>query len=163
MASYRSGLRLIAFGATLVLLSAFAVRTQVEADPDPNSPTPVVLTADESVRALAYSRPASLAKSSFAKVASDAYAPASQIVIFVTNLDLMKGEGANAFRVYAQAKEGKLYRFPVLDLQPLSGKPWIYQLTVKLTDDLGYFAPPTDGDLLVYVSWRGLASNTVVL
>ncbi|MEP6900559.1 MAG: DUF1800 family protein [Actinomycetota bacterium] len=134
-----------------------------ETDPDPDSPTPVVLSEPDSTRALTVS-PAKIGRSNQSKFQSRAYAPEQDVVIYVTNVDLMKGEGANAFRVYAEDIKGQKYRFPVLDLQPVRGFDGIYALTVKLKDEVGFWAPPTaDGDVLINVTWRGLTSNRVRL
>ncbi len=90
--------------------------------------------------------------------------PNSKIVLFVTNLDLMEGEGANAFRVNVEDIKGRQYRFPVLDIQPLKSQAGIYALTIQLKDELGFWEQPLlKGDFLVSVVWRGLASNQVHL
>jgi uncharacterized protein (DUF1800 family) len=166
MASRKSHLRSWALCAVILALSALPLLAQD--DPDPNSPTPVLLTAENSARALTSMGTQTLGKSAFTKAVkiapSEAFAAGSKVVLYVTNLDLLKGEGATAFRVYAEDKNAHIYRFPVLDLRPNSGKPWIYELTIKLADEIGYWEPPKpDGDLIIYVSWRGLASNSVLL
>ena len=151
--------------ATLALsagltLSAFA---QNLTDPDPNSPTPVLLTSPESNRALAHSLPASR-KAHLARTSEQAFYPESKVTLYVTNLALMEGEGANAFRVYAKNAKGHTFRFPVLDLSPMSDGGGIYALTILLKDEVGYWpAPSADGDLDIYLAWRGLASNHVTL
>lgn len=151
--------------AFVVVLSALPVLAQDdEQDPDPNSPTPILLSMEGSTRALAAPATRGFGKTSFVKVIPTAFAPGSKINLYVTDLDLVKGEGASALRVYAEDKNGHLYRFPVLQLQQVPGKEWIYALTVKLTDEIGYWEPPApDGDLLIGVTWRGLASNLVKL
>jgi hypothetical protein len=64
-------------------------------------------------------------------------------------LELASDEGANALRVYAEDKAGKIYRFPVVNIQPLKGQDWIYAVTIQLSDQIGYWDPPTaDGDVL---------------
>src|SRR5438552_16598147 len=78
----------------------------------------------------------------------------------------MQGEGANAFRVYAQDSQGHYFRFPVLAIEPVTdkGARGMYAVTVQLTDDVGYWAPPSaDGDLLLQLTWRGMGSNRVRL
>lgn len=164
MVSRRSHSALRALSALFVsVILTLPFFGQDDIDPDPNSPTPVLISAEGSTRALAVSKTRS-GKMSLLRADETAFAPSSKIVLFVTNLDLMKGEGANAFRVYAEDKNGHQFRFPVLDMEPLEGKDWIYALTVKLSDEIGYWEPPTpDGDLLIHVTWRGLTSNEVKL
>lgn len=141
-------------------LGAFA---QNLTDADPNSPTPVLLTSPESNRALAHSLPASR-KAHLARTSEQAFYPESKVTLYVTNLALMEGEGANAFRVYAKNAKGHTFRFPVLDLSPMSDGGGIYALTILLKDEVGYWpAPSLDGDLDIYLAWRGLASNHVTL
>lgn len=132
-------------------------------DPDPNSPTPVLLSAQDSTRALAFpadgpSRP------QLGKFIPQAFKPDSSIVLYVTNITLMKGEGANAFRVYAEDVKGHSFRYPVLDLQPVDGFQGVYAVTVRLSDEVGFWEPPAaDGDVLLRLTWRGLTSNRVRL
>jgi uncharacterized protein (DUF1800 family) len=163
MVPRKSRLVLLAAGALLIISSIAVPMAAQSEDPDPNSPTPVLISMEDSVRALALPR-SRYGRRMDLKTARTAYAPGSQIVLFVTNLDLMKNEGANAFRVYSVDNKGRTYRFPVVDLQPFEAKPWIYTLTVRLSDEIGYWEPPTpDGDLWIYVTWRGLASNSLKL
>ncbi len=132
-------------------------------DPDPNSPTPILLSAQDSTRALAVSY-RETNRVSLTNIVPRAFKPNSTIAIYVTNIDLMKGEGVDAFRVYVEDVKGRQYRYPVLDLQPVPGFLGVYSLVIKLKDDLGFWEPPTaDGDLLVRVAWRGLTSNRVRL
>jgi uncharacterized protein (DUF1800 family) len=161
MASRKARLMYWLSSAALVVLTALPVWAQDDTDPDPNSPTPVLLTVENSTSALALPS-GKLARTNLAKIQASAFRADSKVTLFVTNLALMKDEGANAFRVYAEDAKGHAYRFPVLDLQPVAATPWIYALTVKLTDEIGYWEPPTrNGDLVMYVTWRGLTSNRV--
>lgn len=147
------------------MMIALVLPTLAEYDPevDPNSPSPILLSEDGTTRVLAVES-FSGKKTNLERIESRAFAPESKIVVFVTNLDLMKDEGANAFRAYIETKEGKSYRFPVLDIQPVAGREWIYAMTILLKDDVGFWEPPTaDGDVLLRISWRGLTSNRVRL
>lgn len=146
---------------TAVHLLVFTAFTQI--DSDPNSPVPVLLSATEStsrVMAVPFSK-----SSRTAKAAPGAFAPNSTITLYVRNIRLLDGEGANAFRVYAQDSKGREYRFPVLDFQPAGGvfRRGIYALKVRLRDEIGYAEPPAIGDLLVRVAWRGLTSDRLRL
>jgi len=141
-------------------LSSFA---QNLTDPDPNSPTPLLLTNPDSVSVLAHSKPAS-GRDELARSSDATFIPESKITLYVTNLDLMEGEGANAFRVYAQNAKGNNFRFPVLDISPISDGGGIYAMTILLKDEIGYWSAPEEvSGMSLYLTWRGLASNSVTL
>ncbi len=148
-------MRMLAVGVAIMILGLPVLGQE---DPDPNSPTPILLSSDESTRLYAFPATKSR-KIRFNQPVREVFAPDSKITLFVTNVSLMKGEEASAFRVYTEDEKGRRYRFPVLDMQPVPGSEWIYALTVKLKDDIGYWERPSSGDLRVYVTWRGLASN----
>jgi uncharacterized protein (DUF1800 family) len=148
--------------ATLfILVAAGASWSFAQGDPDPNSPSPVLLSRRDSTRAIAV--PASeTTRIDMARVEARAFAPDSQISLFVTNLLLRPDEGANAFRMYAQDRNGHIYRFPVTNIRPLRRGGSIYSVTVRLTDEIGFWPPPpADGDLLFQLTWRGMGSNRV--
>ena len=76
------------------------------------------------------------------------------VTFFVTNLALIDGEGANAFR--AEFEDSRRYRYPleIVSFEP-SAKS-VYALSVRLPSTLGNV-----GDVLVRVTWRGMSSNRV--
>ena len=146
-----------------LFVSGMAIAAAGQDDPDPNSPTPILLSESSSTRALAVSKDR-FGKGDITKLAEQAFEPDSEIVLFVTNVKLMKGEGANAFRVYVQDFQGRQYRFPVNSIEPIPEVKGIFALTVKLSDEIGFWpAPVADGDLAISVTWRGLTSNFVQL
>lgn len=145
--------------AVVLLLLPFAA-ARAQDDPDPNSPTPVLLTESISTRALA--APAGAAGRGLEGLTAQVYWPNSVVEFYVTNLALMPGEGANAFRIYAQDARGYEYRFPVLGLRKIKKQSGVYGITVQLRDEVGYRKPPRpNGDLLIRLTWRGLSSNRV--
>jgi uncharacterized protein (DUF1800 family) len=145
-----------------VCLLFFPVLAQEE-DPNPDSPTPVLLSEADSTRALT-ALPVTFKRGAQLKFQNRAFSLDSVVTLYVTNIELMKDEGASAFRVYAEDKQSRKYRFQVLDLQPVKGFDGVYALTVRLRDDVGYWEPPSeDGDVLVNLTWRGLTSNRVRL
>ena len=149
----------------LVVLSAFSVWAQA-VDPNPDSPTPILISEADSVRALATApeKIISAGRGSSIKIKSPAFAANTKAVLYVTNLDLMPDEDASAFRIYVEDAKGRKYRFPVLDIQPLRGREGVYALTVRLRDELGFWEQPeANGDVLVSVTWRGLESNRLRL
>jgi uncharacterized protein (DUF1800 family) len=133
----------------------FASQVFGQSDPDPNSPVPVLMAAPDTMRVLARndSGRRSADKASFHLN--------SRILLYVTNIDLMKGEGANAFRVYAVDSNRHVFRFPVLRLRSVDKET--FALTVELKDELGIWDEVPAGDLLVSVAWRGLESNKLIL
>ncbi|MBL8182696.1 MAG: DUF1800 domain-containing protein [Blastocatellia bacterium] len=142
----------------LVVATAFA-----QEDTDPNSPTPILLSESSSTRALA-SPESGNGKYYVKRISSQAFEPNTRIALYLTNVKLMKGEGASAFRVYAIDKRGKYYRFPTIDLQQVADTKSVWALTTLLTDELRFWdAPAADGDLAIFITWRGLASNTLKL
>ncbi|MBA3631927.1 MAG: DUF1800 domain-containing protein [Acidobacteria bacterium] len=145
----------------LLFLLVFPILAQP--DPNPDSPTPILISEPNSTRALALPDSKFL-RGNVSRIESRAFLPDSKVVLYVTNLDLLADEGASAFRIYVEDAKGRKYRFPVLDIQPLKGQEWIYALTVRLKDELGFWEEPlADGDVLIGITWRGLASNRVRL
>ncbi len=162
MFSLRSRVWLRIISVSVFILLPLAI-VPAQGDPDPNSPTPVLLSENDSTRALAVpvgkSRTASLNRSS-----SRVFWPNQKVELFVTNLALMEGEGANAFRIYMKNSRGREYRFPVLEIRPVESQPGVFSVVTQLTDESRYWPAPTaDGDVLVRLTWRGLTSNTVRL
>lgn len=146
-----------------ILLALAASAAFAQEDPDPNSPTPILLSESSTTRALA-SPESGNGRYYVKRITSQAFEPNTRIALYLTNIKLMKGEGANAFRVYAIDKRGKIYRFPTTDLQQVADARNIWALGTVLTDELKFWdAPAADGDLAIYVTWRGLASNTLKL
>lgn len=143
----------------VLLLAPAAVWCQE--DPDPNSPTPVLLSQDSSTRAL--TRIPSTIRSRSFRPQSEAYAAGSYVEIFFTNVSLLEGEDASAFRVYATDAKGRDFRFSSKGLREVKEYPGVFALTLHLKDEIGFWDKPVDGDLLLRLTWRGLSSNQVKL
>ena len=79
------------------------------------------------------------------------------VTFFLTNLDLLNGEGKTAFR--AELEDSRHYRFPleIVSFERTAERQNVYALSVRMTgiEDLG--------DVLVRVTWRGMSSNRVRL
>lgn len=146
--------------SAFMVLSLCVVAAVAQDDPDPNSPTPVLLTEPGSARVLAR-QSGSGTKVNLSKLTSGAFQPGSKVEIFVTNLSLLDGEGANAFRIYVGDNQSRIYRFPVAELTPLSNYPGVYRVVFVAQDEMKYWPEPAAGDLYMYLTWRGLASNPV--
>lgn len=141
----------------------FSTSTSGQVDPNPNSPTPILLSQSGSTRALAKlaEQPSS---NSEKNLKFETFGINSRVILYATNLDLVKTEGKNAFRIYAVDTKGRSYRFPVLDIRPHSKSESTYAITILIKNEIGQFRQPEDkGELLISLAWRGLISNTVKL
>ena len=162
MFSLRSHALLRIVSALVFVFLSFGF-TLAQDDPDPNSPTPVLISENDSTRALTYSDGKQLRKLS-SRSSAKVFFPNQKLELLVTNIALMDGEGANAFRIYIQDSKGHEYRFPVLEIRPSEVQKGVYSVITLLSDDLHYWAEaPADGDVLVQLTWRGLGSNRVRL
>jgi uncharacterized protein (DUF1800 family) len=156
--SFRSALGALLIGIGLTFSSA------AQTDPNPNSPPPVLLTAPNSTRVLARTETSGFTENKLPAARTEAFALYSRVILYVTNVELMSGEGASAFRVYAEDARGRRFRFPVLNMRLADRRRRVYALTIELRNDLENSDQPTEkGDVLVSVAWRGLESNRVRL
>lgn len=120
---------------------------------------PILISDESSTRALATN--AQMWRGNRLPLATQEVFPAGEatrITMFVHNLNLMVGEGANALRADAQDLSGKRYRLEIESLRALPGLDWIYAVTLRLNSEMG-----DAGDVLVRLNWRGMASNRVRL
>ena len=116
----RKSLPLLRVLAACMLVSLGALGVKADVDPDPNSPTPILLSETRSTRAVAVPE-GDISRIDLTRTESRAFDPNARVTLFVTNLTLMPDEGANAFRVYATDALGRQYRFPVVGF---TGSPW---------------------------------------
>ena len=116
----------------LLLLFCFCFVAFGADDPNPDSPTPVLLSETDATRVLAVE--AGNWNGNLPKSAQRAFrvGQKSVVTLFVTNLDLLEGEGANAFRVYLIHRNGRSYQFPVEELTPISRT--VYALRIRFYD-----------------------------
>jgi uncharacterized protein (DUF1800 family) len=142
----------------LLLLAVFASFIHAQSDPNPDSPTPILLSETDKSRLLAVD--SEKWNGELPKVNQKVFRPTRKttLTLFVTNLDLIEGEGANAVRVYLKQKSGKTFLLQTENLEPINKT--VYALKVRLFDTQNLYSQPTaDGDSLVYLTWRGIASN----
>ena len=153
------------FLSTLCQVVLITVAVNAQSDPNPNSPTPVLLGSSDHTRALASPDSGPRARrGTLPTTSTTAFDLNSRITLYVSNVYLMKGEDESAFRVYAQDSAGRFYRFPVRGIRPIDDQANAYALSVELRDELGSSdEAPVRGDVLVSVSWRGLDSNRLRL
>ena len=145
----------------LILVLAVAAASAQEAESF-ESPIPVLISEPNSAYALAAS-PDNWSGSLPGKT-SEKFKPGQRVVVFVTNLDLLPDEGANAFRVFAKDEYGKRYRFVVENISRLPRGNSVYAVILRIFDPNGYNGQPAEtGDLTLSLSWRGNISNIVRL
>ncbi|MCC6328528.1 MAG: DUF1800 family protein [Acidobacteria bacterium] len=144
------------FIASLVLLfvSSFAA---AQGDPDPNSPSPVLMRVPGAKRVLAVDGNGVRINPSSPNIES--FPPNSRVAIFVQNIATMPGEGASAFRVYGEDARGRSYKFPVVEVRSVKAQVKTYAVIFDLRDEIGYWDAPQFGDILLRVTWRGMTSD----
>lgn len=144
-----------------LLICLFCISVFAETDPNPDSPVPVLLSSQtDSSRVLAVS--GDNVGTKMPRTSENIFYPGEKsiITLYVTNLTLMQNEGANAFRVFLGNQNGQVYELQTLDIKPLSRT--VFALRVKLYETANYRdQPPANGDALIYLTWRGLASNVL--
>src|SRR5438045_8692596 len=115
-------------GAFLFLVSTTVlVRASLPDD------APIVVSEADSTRALARVGP--IRRPGMSRRVIE---PGSRVTFYVTNLsDLLKGEGATAFRADIQDANGLRYPLEILSLSATPQRPWVYALTVRLHEALG--------------------------
>ena len=145
-----------------VVLLLFAVAASSDLAQDIfESPDPILMNETGSTRVLAV--PTDGFSGGVPAASSGVFRPGSRIVIFISGIGLLPGEGANAFRVFAEDRGGKKYRFSVDEVRRLSKRSTVHALFLSITDRSGFNGQPANGDLLIRVAWRGNASNRLLL
>jgi uncharacterized protein (DUF1800 family) len=118
---------------------------------------PIILTEPNSTRAVALEA-ITLRREPFSLVMPVAFSAdtRNRIIFYVTNLELLAGEGANALTVDAEDAAKRHYAFKVESVTPMPDNQWMSQVTVRLSDDIGDV-----GDVLVRINLHGMSSNRV--
>ncbi len=118
---------------------------------------PVLISQASSTRAIAFEA-VTMRSEPFALTPSWNYASdgRTRIAIFAMDLELLPGEGANAFTSDVQDGNGKIYPLRVEFAGQVPNFPGITMIVVRLADDLGDV-----GDVLLRLNLHGMASNRV--
>ncbi|MCC7306816.1 MAG: hypothetical protein IT173_04575, partial [Acidobacteria bacterium] len=126
------------------------------------SPEPVLISEQGSTKVLAVNAEGwngGVPSTGTAVIAQD-----SRVVVFVTNIDLLSDEGANAFRANGSDNRGKQYRLVIENIQPVRKRPWIFGVTLRVHDPNGYNGQPRmKGGLKIRITWRGNTTNQLRL
>jgi len=122
-----------------------------------NTRPPVLISESTSTRAVALEA-VTLRPEPFPTIASVAFGPDSRtrICVFAMGLELLAGEGANAFTSDVQDASGKIYPLRVEFMGQVPNFPGITMFVLRLSDDLGDV-----GDVLLRLNLHGMASNRV--
>lgn len=147
----------------LLILSFVSIPIAAQDDPDPNSPTPLLMRSQDATRVYAVPAPDESMRPEPGTPPVEYFPPNSRIVVFIQGIKLMEDEGANAFRFIVEDSRGKTYRFPVVDGYWVKSRTPTYALVVELRDEVGYWDEPATGDVLVRISWRGMTSDRLRL
>ncbi len=118
---------------------------------------PVLLSEATTTRAVAFES-VTMKAEPFSPTATIAYATdtRTRVCIFAMDLELLAGEGANAFSSDVQDGSGKIYPLKVEYVGRVPDFPGITMIVVRLADDLGDV-----GDVLVRLNLHGMSSNRV--
>lgn len=137
---------LLIFGGALTLAHAA-----------PAADSPVLLSESTSTRAIALES-VTMKSEPFPLNASVAYAAdqRTRIELFVMNLNLLVGEGANALTADAEDRDHKHYPLAVEYVGQVPDFEGIYMVVLRLNDSMGEV-----GDVLVRLNLHGVASNRV--
>src|SRR4029079_14823031 len=141
-----------AFNFFFVVLVCFVFSSRVEAA---TNKKPVLLSQAASTRAIALESVTFRAEP-FSPTQSPAFSTdnRTRICIFATDLELLSGEGSNAFSSDVQDSSGKLYPLRVEFVGQVPNFPGITMIVVRLADDLGDV-----GDVLLRVNLHGMSSS----
>jgi uncharacterized protein (DUF1800 family) len=147
-----SGTRLIRLIGVCLIIFAASILGMAQTIPD----APVLISKDDSTRA--YAIDANRWNGRINKPI-ESIKQGRSVMMFLTNVkDLLPGEGANAFRSYAEDGSKRGYIFRVETFEPVKGMDWVYAVRVTLDPDM-----EDVGDVLVRITWRGMTTNRVRL
>ena len=142
-------LRTASLCALLLILCVRAARAQ--------TPPPVLLSEETTTRAISLESithsPEPFPPDSPFKLGADGR---TRIELYAMNLALLPGEDASALTAGAEDASGRRYELRAECVAPVQGFEWMTTVILRLGDDLGDV-----GDVLVWVSYRGRASNRV--
>lgn len=136
------------------VITALAITVNIsgQADPDPNSPAPMVIAIKSNGR--------SAGREIVDRRQTTRVEPGSTMTLLLNGLELMPFEGQNSFRVFLRQKSGKTFELQNTDLSTYDKDT--LALSVRIFDRHGFRGQPSaDGESLVYLTWRGLMSNVV--
>ena len=146
--------RLFSYSFLLVLICGVVSATSAA-----TNKKPVLISQTSSTRAIALEC-ATMRAEPFPLTSSVNYSSdnRTRICIFAMDLELLPGEGANAFSSDVQDGNGKIYPLRVEYVGQVPSFPGITMVAVRLSDDIGDV-----GDVLLRLNLHGMSSNRVRL
>ena len=144
----------VSFAALMscLLVSGFFITAQAA-----TNKSPILISQSTSTRAVAFES-VTMKAEPFPLTASIPFGAdtRTRLCIFAMNLELLTGEGANAFTSDVEDASGKSYPLRVEYAGQVPNFPGITMIVVRLADDLGDV-----GDVLLRVNLHGMSSNRV--
>lgn len=118
---------------------------------------PILISQADSTRAIAFDS-VTRQREPFSTTTEIKFGPdhATRIMLFAMNLNLQPGDSASAITADAEDSAHKIYPLTVESVRQVPDQPWATSVVMRLPDNL-----PQTGDVLVRISYRGLASNRV--
>lgn len=148
-----SYMKLLSWIGVCLIIAAGSMKSIAQTTPD----APVLISLDSSTRA--YTIDASRWRGKINVKPINTIKPGGSVIMFLTNINgLLQGEGANAFRSYAEDGSKREYLLKVESFEPVEGLDWVYAVRVKLDENM-----ENVGDVLVRITWRGMTTNRVRL
>lgn len=146
--------------ALIVLILSCIFAALAQDDPNPNSPTPALLSGPDRSRVLAVSSADFVGNLPSAGSTAFKPGPNSTVVVFLSPIELRSDESASAFRIYVTRPGGMTYELTSVSIaRTRKGE---IALTLRLFDASGFRGQPAaDGDHWIYITWRGLMSNAL--
>ena len=142
-----------------LLLSAFSIITSVLFLQTATSQSvgPILISHEDSTRAISFES-VTQQREPFSTTVPIRFGADNQtrIMLFVMNLTLQPGDTVSAITVEAEDFEHRVYQLPVEFIGSVPDQPWATSLVVRLNEAMNDV-----GDVLVRVSYRGIASNRV--
>jgi uncharacterized protein (DUF1800 family) len=140
-----------------LLLIAVVILTASQALQAANNKPPKLISQSTSTRAVAFES-VTMRAEPFPLNSSVAFSTdtRTRICFFAMDLELLPGEGANAFTSDVQDASGKVYPLQIEYVGKVPGFTGITMFIVRLSDDLGDV-----GDVLLRLNLHGVASNRV--
>ena len=139
----------------LVLFFVYAIVTGTVQAATNKKPT--LLSQSTSTRAIAFES-VTMRPEPFYLTATTPFSPdtRTRICVFAMDLELLPGEGANAFTSDVQDAAGKIYQLRVEYVGTVPNFPGITMFVLRLNDELGDV-----GDVLLRLNLHGMSSNRV--
>jgi hypothetical protein len=144
-----------AFPTLLVLL--FVILSATDSALAGVNKRPTLISQQSSTRAVAFES-VTMKAEPFSPTATVAFSSdtRTRLCIFAMDLELLPGEGLNAFTADVQDASGKLYPLRIEFMGAVPNFPGITMFVVRLADDLGDV-----GDVLLRLNLHGVGSNRV--